>query len=287
MKNHNIKIVEVGPRDGLQNEKKLIPLEVKLSLIEQLLKAGLTNVEVGSFVSEKKVPSMKGTYELCLGLKKYLENQRYSLPVLVPNLQGLNKALEVGVTEVAVFISSTESFSEKNINCSILESLDRVKSILEVCQREGIKVRAYLSVVFGCPYQGKVLPEKPVQLIQSLLELGVYEVSLGDTVGIATPDQVKQLLSLLKAKNIDFSKIAMHFHDTQGRALDNIQASLNAGISIFDSSIGGLGGCPYADGATGNVATEAVVELLESHSCFTGIDLKNLKEVAKFIKSYL
>lgn len=287
LENNKIKLVEVGPRDGLQNEAKLISLDVKFDLVMQLLNSGLTYIEVGSFVSEKKVPSMKGTYDLCLKLQSYLKNKKYCLSTLVPNLQGLEKALEVGVSEVAVFISCTETFSQKNINCSIAESLKKVKSIVEVCQNQKIKIRAYLSVVFGCPYEGEVLLQQSILLIKQLLSLGVYEVSLGDTIGVAKPDQVKQLLQLLKKEKVDLSKIAMHFHDTQKLALDNISVSLAEGVRVFDSSVGGLGGCPYAEGATGNVATEDVIELLEKQGFFTGIDIEKIKKTAEFIKQYV
>ncbi|MBE8221269.1 MAG: hydroxymethylglutaryl-CoA lyase [Bdellovibrionales bacterium] len=287
LKNNNIKLVEVGPRDGLQNETKLISLDIKLELIKKLIDAGLTNIEVGSFVSEKKVPSMKNTYELCVKLQSYLKNKKYSLSTLVPNLKGLEQALKAKVSEIAVFISCTETFSHKNINCSILESLDRVKNITEICKKNNIQVRAYISVVFGCPYEGNVLPQQSLDLIKKLLKLGVYEISLGDTIGIANPPQVKKLLELLKAEKINLSNIAMHFHDTQKLALDNILISLKQGIRIFDSSVGGLGGCPYADGATGNVATEDVIKLLESNSFKTDIDLQKIKDTAKFIKKYI
>lgn len=287
LKNNKVKIVEVGPRDGLQNETKLISVNIKLELITKLLNSGLTNIEVGSFVSEKKVPSMKETYDLCIKLKPYLKNKKYSLSTLVPNLKGLNKALELGISEVAVFISCTETFSQKNINCSILESLNKVQSIVAICKKNKIKIRAYLSVVFGCPYEGEVLLQQPLILIKKLLALGVYEVSLGDTIGIAKPAQVKQLLELLKTEKIDLSNIAMHFHDTQKLALDNILTSLEEGIRVFDSSVGGLGGCPYADGATGNVATEEVVALLESNFFVTGVDLTAIKDTAKFIKAHI
>lgn len=285
LKNNKIKIVEVGARDGLQNETKLISVDIKLDLITRLLGAGLTNIEVGAFVSEKKVPSMKDTYELCVKLKPYLKNKEYSLSVLVPNLKGLKKALEAEVSEIAVFISCTETFSQKNINCSILESLNRVKNIIIICKENKIKVRAYVSVVFGCPYEGDVPLQQSIILIKKLLELGVYEVSLGDTIGIAEPMQVKKLLQLLKVEKINLSNIAMHFHDTQKLALDNISTSLEEGVRIFDSSVGGLGGCPYANGATGNVATEDVIALLEAKSFVTGVDLKAVKETSKFIKS--
>lgn len=286
-KNNTVKLVEVGLRDGLQNEKTLVPLNIKVELFKKLLNAGLTNIELGSFVSEKKVPSMKDTYEFCMQLQDYLKDKKYYLSTLVPNLRGLEKALKVGVSEVSVFISCTETFSEKNINCSILESVNKVKSIVEVCKKNQIPVRGYLSVVFGCPYEGEVLPQQALSLIKKLLALGVYEISLGDTIGVAKPDQVRQLLQLLKAEKIPLSNIAMHFHDTQKRALNNISTSLEEGVRVFDSSVGGLGGCPYAKGATGNVATEEVLQLLETQQFVTGINLSSIKEAAKFIKAEL
>lgn len=287
LQNKKIKIFEVGARDGLQNEKKLLSLDIKLNLIKKLMQSGLRNIELGSFVSEKKVPSMRDTYELCLQLNSYLKDPNYALSVLVPNLQGLKKALSLNLSEIAVFISCTESFSQKNINCSIKESLIRVKNIIEASKKNKIKIRAYLSVVFACPYEGQVLTKQVLDLVNKLFSLGVYEVSLGDTIGVAKPDQVSQLLNLLQTKGVDLSKIAMHFHDTQGFALKNISASLEKGICTFDSSVGGLGGCPYANGATGNVATEDVLKLLQESGYSTGIDRKSIQETAKFIKAYI
>lgn len=273
-----VKIVEVGLRDGLQNESTTLSIDQRFHLLKSLLDAGVKNLEIGAYVSPKWVPQMAGTEQL---VKKYLQSvpaadlKKINASVLVPNEIGMQKAIESGVKEIAVFISSTETFSQKNINCSISESLVRVKAVMALAKKNKIKVRGYLSVCFGCPYEGEVSEAKVVELAKTLYKMGCYEVSIGDTIGIANPAQVERIFKKLK-KVIPAAKLAGHFHDTRGLALTNILAAYKLGIKTFDSSIAGLGGCPYARGASGNVSTEDVVNMFEQLNISTGLDINKL-----------
>ncbi len=271
-----VKIVEVGPRDGLQNEKQSISLEDKLKLIDMLACAGLTEIEATSFVSPKWVPQMGDHGELMKNLKRH-PNVAY--PVLVPNLKGLEAALEAEVKEIAVFAAASESFSKKNTNCSIAESLERLSQVMEIALKQNIRVR-------GCPYEGNI-PLKNIQHVaKTLHDAGCYEISLGDTIGVGTPLQVQHIFSEL-AKDIPITQLAAHFHNTYGQALANILSAIQLGVCTVDASISGLGGCPYAKGATGNVATEDVVYMLQGMEIQTGIDLDKLIQCGIFIDSIL
>lgn len=276
----HISIVEVGPRDGLQNEAKTLSVQWRVRFIEKLSAAGLRRIEAGAFVSPKWVPQMQGSQDVFLALneKKWPKDTRFS--ALTPNLHGFEQALKSGVKEVAVFGAASESFSKKNINCTIEESIKRFSEVAKAAKKNKIKVRGYLSTVFGCPYEGKVNPKKVYKLVERLLDLGIYEISLGDTIGVATPNQVHDVLKGLK-KVCPMNKIAMHFHDTRGTALANVVASLDAGVKTFDSSAGGLGGCPYARGASGNLATEDLVYLLHGMKYSTGVDLTKLVNLSR------
>ena len=273
-----VKIVEVGLRDGLQNESTTFSVEQRFHLLKSLLDAGVQNLEIGAYVSPKWVPQMEGTEQL---VKKYLQSvpapllKKTNGSVLVPNEIGMRKAIETGIKEVAIFISSSETFSQKNINCSIAESLVRVKAVMLLAKKNKIKVRGYLSVCFGCPFEGEVLESKVVELAKTLYKLGCYEVSIGDTIGIANPAQAERIFKKLK-KVIPVEKLAGHFHDTRGLALTNILTVYKLGVKTFDSSIAGLGGCPYAKGASGNVATEDVVNMFEQLNINTGLDINKL-----------
>lgn len=272
-----ISIVEVGPRDGLQNEAVEIPVQERFQFVHQLAAAGLKRIEVGAFVSPQWVPQMKGSAELInqLNSQKQSFSKDVRFSALVPNEKGMQLAMETSIKEIAVFGACSESFSKKNINCTIAESFDRFRAVIKIAKQKKIKVRGYLSTAFGCPYEGYVDPKVVVKLTKDLLKLGVYEVSVGDTIGVATPAQVNQMMKLLK-KVAPIKKIAMHFHDTRGTALANVVASLGAGVTTFDSSVGGLGGCPYAKGASGNLATEDLVYMLEGMGYKTGVNLAAL-----------
>ncbi len=284
----NVVIVEVGPRDGLQNESKSLPLDVRLEFIKRLSKAGLKRIEVGAFVSPQWVPQMSGTSDLIqmiqqdADLKKPKTFDAFS--VLVPNMKGMEGALSSGIREVAVFGACSESFSKKNINCTIDESFERFKEVMSAAKKQKIKVRGYLSTAFGCPYEGHVEEKKVIELVKRMLKLGVYEVSVGDTIGVATPKQVESMLKKLK-RVIPLKKIAMHFHDTRGTAIANVVKSLELGIRTFDSSAGGIGGCPYAKGASGNLSTDDLVYLLRGLGYSTGVDLQALLETSNWIQS--
>ena len=278
-----IQIVEVGPRDGLQNEKEWVPTETKISLIEKLADAGLTKIEVTSFVSPKWVPQLKDAHEVFTGIKKI---SSVSYPVLTPNLKGLERALKADVKEIAVFSAASEAFSQKNTNCSIEESIIRFRPVLEEAQKNKIPVRGYISCALGCPYQGKVHVEDVVNLAAKMTEMGCFQISLGDTIGVGTPIKAKIMVQKVSEK-VPVSKLALHFHDTRGQALANILACLELGITVIDTSIAGLGGCPYARGASGNVATEDVVYMLDGMDIETGIDLTKLIETGHFISSFL
>ena len=274
-----IQIVEVGPRDGLQNEKIWIETETKIALIEKLADAGLTKIEAASFVSPKWVPQMKDAFEVLSGIER---RPGVTYPVLTPNLKGFERALEAGVTEVAVFGAASESFSQKNINCSISESVERFRPVIEAAQKNSVRVRGYISCVLGCPYQGEVPLENVVNLAEKMLKMGCYEISLGDTIGIGTPLQAKKMVETV-AEKVPVSNLALHFHDTRGQALANIYACLELGVSVIDASVSGLGGCPYAQGASGNVATEDVVYMLHGIGIKTGVDIEKLIETGRFI----
>lgn len=278
-----VRIVEVGPRDGLQNESLTVPAEVKVALIEALADAGLTSIEAGSFVSPKWVPQMADTAEV---LAKLTPRPDVSYPVLVPNLQGLDWAFACGVREIAVFGAASESFSRRNINCSIAESLDRFAPVAEKALAAGLEVRGYVSCVLGCPYEGEIAPDAVARVAASLLAMGCYEISLGDTIGTGTPLKARQLIERV-ASDVPLERIALHFHDTYGQALANIFACLELGVSVVDSAVAGLGGCPYAAGATGNVATEDVVYMLNGMGIETGIDLAALAEAGRTISHHL
>lgn len=278
-----IKVVEVGPRDGLQNEKKIIPTPVKVDFINRLSETGLQVVEVTSFVSPKWIPQMFDGAEVFRQIKKY-EGVNY--PVLIPNAKGLEKAIEVGAKEIAIFGSPSESFSQKNTNCSLAENMQRMKEIVDLAKKNDLKIRGYISCIIACPYEGSMRPSVVASLASALLEIGCYEVSLGDTIGVGTPKKVKSLLNEMKDV-ADLSKFALHFHDTYGQAIGNTYTGLDFGVRIFDSSVSGLGGCPYAPGATGNVATEDLIYFLHEQGLQTGVDLDKLVKVGDFISNHL
>ena len=278
-----IQIVEVGPRDGLQNEKEWVPTETKISLIEKLADAGLTKIEVTSFVSPKWVPQLKDAHEVFTGIKQI---SSVSYPVLTPNIKGFERALEADAREIAVFCAASETFSQKNTNCSIEESINRFKPVLDEAQKINIPVRGYISWVLGCPYQGNVPVEDVANLAYKMSEMGCFQISLGDTIGTGTPLKAKRMIQKVSEK-VPVSKLALHFHDTRGQALANIYACLELGVRVIDASVSGLGGCPYAKGATGNVATEDVVFMLHGMDIETGIDLNKLIETGRFISDVL
>ena len=278
-----VRIVEVGPRDGLQNEKGEVSTAVKLELIERLADAGLPAVEATAFVSPKWIPQMADHTEV---LERIRRKPGVSYPVLTPNLKGFEAARAAGATEVAVFGAASEAFSKKNINCSIAESLERFRPVTDAARKSGIKVRGYISCVVGCPYEGDIKPQKVAEVAAALYGMGCYEVSLGDTIGVGTPGRTRAMIEAC-AKRIPVEKLAGHYHDTYGQALANIYASMELGVASFDSSVSGLGGCPYAAGASGNVATEDVVYMLHGLGIRTGIDLDKLVETGIWISSVL
>ncbi|MES2946152.1 MAG: hydroxymethylglutaryl-CoA lyase [Pseudomonadota bacterium] len=278
-----IKIVEVGPRDGLQNEAKTVDLETRLGLIAKLVEAGVQHIEAASFVSPKWVPQMAGSADL---MKRLPRSAAVHYSALTPNLQGLEAAIDAGCKEVAVFASASEQFSQRNINCSIRESLERFRSVLETAGAHGIRVRGYVSCVLWCPYEGRVKPEQAAEVALMLHEMGCHEISLGDTIGRGTPGEVLGMLQAT-ARRVPVHQLAGHFHDTYGMAIANVAASLEAGVRTFDSSVAGLGGCPYAAGASGNVATEDLVYLLHGLGYTSGIDLHKLAEAGQFISQAL
>ncbi len=274
-----VRIVEVGPRDGLQNEKMEVPTQVKLELIGRLADAGLPAVEATAFVSPKWIPQMADHTEVLEGIRR---KPGVSYPVLTPNLKGFEAARAAGATEVAVFGAASESFSKKNINCSIAESLERFRPVAESAQKAGIKVRGYISCVLGCPYEGDIAPARVAAVARALHDMGCYEISLGDTIGTGTPGRTKAMIEAC-AREVPIERLAGHYHDTYGQALANIYASLEMGVATFDSSVAGLGGCPYAKGASGNVATEDVVYMLNGLGIDTGIDLAKLVATGQWI----
>ena len=268
----HVRLVEVGPRDGLQNEAQPISVADKVQLVDALSAAGLSYIEVGSFVSPKWVPQMAGSAEVFAQIQR---KPGVTYGALAPNLRGFEAALAAGVKEVAVFAAASEAFSQRNINCSISESLERFAPIMAAARQHGISVRGYVSCVLGCPYEGEIAPEQVAAVARELYAMGCYEVSLGDTIGTGTAGSTRRLFDVVGVQ-VPRDKLAGHFHDTYGQAVANIYASLLEGISVFDSSIAGLGGCPYAKGASGNVATEDVVYLLNGLGIDTGIDLQAL-----------
>ena len=274
-----VKIVEVGPRDGLQNESQLVPAAVKVALIDRLGMAGLKAIEAAAFVSPKWVPQMGDAAEVMASLPR---RHGVSYPVLVPNLKGFEQALAAGAEEIAVFAAASEAFSQKNINCSIAESLERFRPVMEAARQNGIRVRGYVSCVAGCPYQGAVPPAAVAEVALRLAELGCHEISLGDTIGVGTPAAIRRMLDEVMLL-LPVERLAGHYHDTYGMALANIYASLERGVAVFDASVAGLGGCPYAAGASGNVATEDVVYLMNGLGIETGVDLDRLVDAGAFI----
>jgi hydroxymethylglutaryl-CoA lyase len=277
----HVTIFEVGPRDGLQNESRLIAIADKIRLIDGLSACGFSHIEVASFVSPKWVPQMADASDVLAGIQRI---PGVSYAALTPNLLGFERALEAGVNEVAVFASASEGFSQKNINCSIAESLERFRPVLLGAKTAMLPVRGYVSCTTDCPFDGPVAPEAVACVAKALIELGCYQVSLGDTLGSATPASTRRMLKAVLA-DLPASRLAGHFHDTKGQALDNIALCLDLGLRTFDSSVGGLGGCPYAPGAEGNVATEAVVAMLHGQGFETGIDVEALAAMSRFAQS--
>ena len=279
----SVKIVEVGPRDGLQNEKVTIPTQAKIDYITALGDAGLRVIEAGAFVSPKWVPQMADTADVYAEIPK---DPGVEYPVLIPNMRGLERAIEAGVKSVSIFTAASDTFNQRNINMTIDESFENYAPVVARALSEGMNVRGYVSTAFGCPYEGDVPPEKVLEVCARLLDLGCYEVSVGDTIGVGTPMQVQGVIGML-LQVIPASKLAMHFHDTRGTALANTLAALEMRIATFDASSGGLGGCPYAPGASGNMATEDLVYMLDRMGIYTGVDLNRLVQASSIIAPYL
>jgi len=267
-----VRIIEMGPRDGLQNEKTPVSVEARIAFIEALVAAGLHTVEVGAFVSPKAIPQMASSDAVLRGVS-HVKGAEFH--VLVPNEKGYDAARAAGAKVVSVFAAASEGFSRANINCTVAESIERFKPVLARARADGISVRGYISCVLGCPFDGEIKPKAVADLASTLCDLGCYEISLGDTIGVGTPAKAKQMLRAVAA-NIPTAKVAMHFHDTYGQALANLYAGLEEGVRVIDAAAGGLGGCPYAPGATGNVATEDVVYMLEGMGMRTGVDMEKL-----------
>ena len=278
-----VRLVEVGPRDGLQNEAATVPTEVKVALIDLLGAAGCPAIEATSFVSPKWVPQMADAAEVMARIRR-LPGVRY--PVLTPNLKGFEAALAAGADEVAVFVAASEAFSRRNINCTIAESLERAAPIFAAAKAHGVRVRGYVSCVLGCPYEGAVDPRRVADVAHALHALGAYEVSLGDTIGVGTAGQTRALLAAV-GERVPVAALAGHFHDTYGQALTNVYAALQTGVATFDCSVAGLGGCPYAQGATGNVASEDVLYLLDGLGIDTGIDMSRLRAAGRYVSDFL
>ncbi|OGT66139.1 MAG: hydroxymethylglutaryl-CoA lyase [Gammaproteobacteria bacterium RIFCSPHIGHO2_12_FULL_45_9] len=278
-----VKLVEVGPRDGLQNESMMIPSAVKIELINRLSASGLSVIEASSFVSPKWIPQLADGVDVFNGIQK---RPGVSYPVLVPNLKGLETALGCGVKEIAVFTTASEAFSQKNTHCTVEESLERIQEVIRVAKTHAIKVRGYLSCVLGCPYEGDIPPEKTAALALRLISMGCQEISLGDTIGIGTPLKTKRLIDVVSG-SVPLEQLAVHFHDTYGQALVNIYAALERGVAIVDCAVAGLGGCPYAKGAGGNVSTEDVLYLLQGMGIRTGVDLDKVIEAGCYISKHI
>ena len=280
---NHVRIVEVGPRDGLQNEKAVLPADVKIALIDRLSSTGLATIEATSFVSPKWVPQLADAAEVFQGIRKV---PGVSYPVLVPNEQGYRRAREAGATEVAVFTAASEAFNRKNVNAGIDESIERFRPVLELARAEGVKVRGYVSTVLGCPYQGEVPVADVVRVAARLYELGCHEISLGDTIGVGTPAKARAMLKAVAAE-VPMAALAVHFHDTYGQALANILSCLEEGVRVVDSAVSGTGGCPYAKGATGNVASEDVVYMLHGMGMQTGVNLDLLVAAGAWLAAQL
>ncbi|PCI34396.1 MAG: hydroxymethylglutaryl-CoA lyase [Alphaproteobacteria bacterium] len=278
-----VRIYEVGPRDGLQNEAKTVPTEVKVALIERLAAAGLRKIEATSFVSPKWVPQMADSAEVMTTLTR---KPGVDYPVLTPNVKGFEAARDAGATEVAIFGAASESFSQKNINCSVTESLARFQPVMAQAAAANIAVRGYVSCVVGCPYEGRIDPKVVADVVARMIDMGCYEVSLGDTIGVGTPKDIRDMLRIVQDR-VPVAKLALHCHDTYGQALANILAGLEMGIAVIDSSVAGLGGCPYAAGASGNVATEDVLYMLNGLGIETGVDLDKIIAAAWYISDFL
>ncbi|MFZ4715145.1 MAG: hydroxymethylglutaryl-CoA lyase [Bacteriovoracaceae bacterium] len=285
-KPQSIKVVEVGPRDGLQNEKTAVPTDVKREFIQKLADAGLSTIEVTSFVRADKIPQMNDASALFPLVKNDHAGKKIDLPCLVPNMKGYELAKSLDVDTIALFSATSNTFNLKNINVTIDESFEKMEPIAKLAKSEGKKIRAYISMGFGCPYEGEIKPSQTLKIIERFSKLNVDEISIGDTIGVANPKDVQELCQLMKG-HFDLKKMAMHFHDTRGTALTNVLVSLENDIIIFDSSAGGLGGCPYAKGATGNLATEDLVYLLHRMGLSTGIDMKKLSEASVYILGHL
>ena len=278
-----VKIVEVGPRDGLQNVKSIVPTEVKVELIDRLSLSGLKSIESTSFVSPKWVPQLADGKEV---MSRISRSPDCVYPVLVPNLKGLESALTCGITEIGIFTAASEAFCKKNINCSIAESFERFVPTIELAKENDITIRGYVSCIAGCPYQGRVDHSSVAEVAQKLLEMGCSEISLGDTIGVGTPGYVKELLQTI-LPHLPVDQLALHMHDTYGQAVGNVYVGLDHGIRVFDSSVAGLGGCPYARGASGNVATEDLLYMLHGSGCETGVDIDKVVETGHFISGFL
>ena len=278
-----VRIVEMGPRDGLQNEPGTVPTAVKLELIDRLADAGLTAIESTAFVSPKWIPQMADHTEVLKGIRR---RPGVTYPVLTPNLKGFEAALAAGAMEVAIFGAASETFSKKNINCSIAESLERFRPVAEAAAKNNVRVRGYVSCVVGCPYEGDIAPAKVAEVSKALFDMGCYEVSLGDTIGVGTPRKTQAMIEAV-SKVVPVGKLAGHYHDTFGQSLANIYASLELGVATFDSSVAGLGGCPYAAGASGNVATEDVLYMLQGLGIETGVDLDKVAATGEWICAIL
>ena len=281
-----IEIIEVGPRDGLQNENQILSHTKRSQLVKKLAETGLKRIEVGAFVSPMWVPQMEDSIKVAKSIKNMAtKDKSLKFAALVPNERGMMDFLRTPLKEASIFTSCTESFSQKNINCSIDESFKRFKPVIEMAKKNKVKVRGYLSTVFGCPFEGKVSPKKVVKIVHRLFDSGVYEVSLGDTIGVATPKQIKTVIKALVDSGINPSKLAGHYHDTRGTALSNVIASVDHGVKKFDSCVGGLGGCPYAPGAAGNLATEDLIYAMENMGLKTGVDLNKMIQVARWLQN--
>ncbi|MFG0212925.1 hydroxymethylglutaryl-CoA lyase [Brevibacillus porteri] len=278
-----VQIVEVGPRDGLQNESAIVPAAAKIALIHKLMEAGLKRIEASSFVNPKWIPQLADADEVLQGINR---SQEVTLSALVPNIRGLERARQCGLTEIALFMSASETHNQKNINKRIEDTYPILREAAQEAQALGMRVRGYISTVFGCPYEGNVPLDNSRRVTEALLEMGVYEISLGDTIGVATPKQVHEVFGEL-VKDVTNERLAAHFHDTRGTGLANVVAALEEGIRIFDSSIGGLGGCPYAPGAAGNISTEDLVYMLHGMDYETGVDLEKLIEAGAYIGQQL
>jgi isopropylmalate/homocitrate/citramalate synthase len=275
----SVRIVEVGPRDGLQNESRTVPTATKIELVNRLADAGLPAVEAGAFVSPKWVPQMADSAQVLKGIRR---KPGVSYPVLAPNMKGLEAALEAGADEIAIFGAASDTFSRKNINCSIAESLERFAPVAQAARDKGMRVRGYVSCVAGCPYEGAIGPAAVAAVAKALDAMGCYELSLGDTIGVGTPGRVRAMIEAV-AREVPIERLAVHLHDTYGQALANLYAALELGVATADSSVAGLGGCPYAKGASGNVATEDVVYMLDGLGIETGVDLGQVFEAGRFI----